>query len=302
MKLIIKSLLNRLPYIRGLYKQNLKYKENSCYPSGHFYSPIVSVEEVKRYETQIWPQTVRNEILSIELNTAIQLENLKEISKYYNLIPFKANKQDSLRYYFDNEYYSYSDGIILFLMINHLKPKRIIEVGSGFSSALMFDTNQLFFYSGIKLTFIEPEPERLFSLIQENDRKDIRVVEKRVQDINKEIFGQLEKNDILFIDSSHVSKTGSDVNFILFEILPMLKSGVLIHFHDISYPFEYPKDWVLGGRNWNENYLLKAFLMYNNEFKIFLFTQYLHQYFREAYADIPLSYKNTGGALWLEKK
>jgi hypothetical protein len=119
--------------------------------------------------------------------------------------------------------------------------------------------------------------------------------------VNLEIFKQLDRNDILFIDSTHVSKTGSDVNFILFEILPLLKSGVLIHFHDISYPFEYPKDWVFGGRNWNENYLLRAFLMYNNDFKIYLFTHFLHLYYREAFEEMPLSFKNIGGSLWIEK-
>jgi predicted O-methyltransferase YrrM len=291
-----------LPYIRGLYRQTLEYKQNSCYPPGHFYSPIVSVKEIKKNEDQIWPEPVSNKIMGIELNTVGQLETLKEISKYYSHIPFKSDKQDSLRYYFENGYYSYSDGVILFLIINHLKPKRIIEIGSGFSSALMFDTNQLFFGGGIKLTFIEPNPERLFSIIQENDRKDILVLTKRVQDVNKELFEQLDRNDILFIDSTHVSKTGSDVNFILFEILPKLKSGVFIHFHDIAYPFEYPKDWVFGGRNWNENYLLKAFLMYNKEFGIYLFTHYMHLYHREAFANIPLTYKNIGGTLWIEKK
>ena len=238
----------------------------------------------------------------LDLNTDKQLETLKELSKKYNLIPFKAKKQDNLRYFFENDYYSYCDGIILFLMINHLKPKRIIEIGSGFSSALMLDTNQLLLNGNIKLTFIEPNPVRLFSLLNKTDKEYISIIEKKVQDINIELFDQLEKNDILFIDSTHVSKTGSDVNFILFEILPVLKNGVFIHFHDIAYPFEYPKEWVFEGRNWNENYILRAFLMFNTEFKIYLFTSYLHFQHKEAFSEMPLTFKNTGGSLWIIKE
>ena len=92
------------------------------------------------------------------------------------------------------------------------------------------------------------------------------------------------------------------MNYILFDILPVLKSGVLIHFHDIFYPFEYPKEWVLSGRNWNEDYFLKAFLMYNNKFEIRLFSDYMHKHHKEAFIDMPLSYKNPGGNLWIEKK
>src|SRR5205814_62343 len=117
-----------------------------------------------------------------------------------------------------------------------------------------------------------------------------------------ETFEKLNSGDILFVDSTHVVKTGNDVNYILFEIIPRLKSGVLIHFHDIFYPFEYPKDWVFMGRNWNEDYFLKAFLMYNNEFEIILFSDYLHKHHKEIFKEMPLCYKNSGGNLWIRKK
>ena len=117
-----------------------------------------------------------------------------------------------------------------------------------------------------------------------------------------DFFEILQSGDILFIDSTHIAKTGSDVNHILFDILPILKSGVLIHFHDVSYPFEYPKEWVYMGRNWNENYFLRAFLMYNNNFEIILFSDYLHKHYIEAFKDMPLSLKDPGMNLWLKKK
>jgi hypothetical protein len=122
------------------------------------------------------------------------------------------------------------------------------------------------------------------------------------QEVNIETFEKLNPGDFLFVDSTHVVKTGSDVNYIIFEILPKLKSGVIIHFHDIFYPFEYPKDWVFMGRNWNEDYFLKAFLMYNKDFEIMLFSHYLHNQHKEVFNKMPLCDKNHGGNLWLMKK
>jgi hypothetical protein len=90
-----------------------------------------------------------------------------------------------------------------------------------------------------------------------------------------EIFRSLNENEILFIDSSHVAKTHSDVLHILFDILPLLKKGVLIHFHDILWPFEYPKIWLDQGRAWNEAYFLRAFLQYNKSFEILYFNSFM---------------------------
>lgn len=164
------------------------------------------------------------------------------------------------------------------------------------------DVNSLFFENKIKLTFIEPYPEILNSLMSEKDKINNEVIIKIVQDVNYEKFQELEPNDILFIDSSHVVKTGSDVQHILFEILPLLKRGVYIHFHDIFYPFQYPKKWILNNRwNWNEDYFLKAFLMYNNQFKIVLFPTYLYKYHMKLFDNMPIITKNVGGSLWLKK-
>jgi hypothetical protein len=166
----------------------------------------------------------------------------------------------------------------------------------------MLDTNELFLNNQIGLTFIEPNPERLFSIIKGNDKNSTRIIEQDVQLILLKHFEVLDAGDILFVDSSHVVKTASDVNYIVFEVLPRLKRGVLIHFHDIFYPFEYPKDWVFDGWNWNEDYFMRAFLMYNDEFKIRLFSDYLHKHHKDVFAKMPLCYnKKIGGCLWLEK-
>lgn len=306
---LIKKLINKLPYVRGLYQQNKRLLEEKkelekklFYPAGHYYSTIVDNDSIKKFESIIWAKEDADKINAVNLKANEQLDLILKFNNYYAEIPFVADKQNGLRYYFENSFYSYTDGILLYSLIRFLKPKKIIEIGSGFSSALMLDTNELFFNNEIALTFIEPNPERLYDAIKEQDKKSITIIVSEVQSVLLQKFEELNSGDILFIDSSHVVKTGSDVCFILFEILPILKKGVIIHFHDIFYPFEYLKEWVFEGRNWNEDYFLKAFLMYNIHFEILLFPHYLHKMHSEIFKKMPLCYHNTGGSLWLLKK
>jgi len=122
------------------------------------------------------------------------------------------------------------------------------------------------------------------------------------QHVPRAIYTELKNNDILFIDSSHVAKVGSDVVFLLTDILPILHRGVIVHIHDIYWPFEYPEDWVLSGRAWNEAYLVKAFLQFNSSFEILLFNSYLtihHQGIMKQL--LPLFMPNGGSSLWIRK-
>jgi len=309
MKKTIKRLIERLPYVKKLQqqivllrKQNQVYKQNMLYPPGHFYSPIVDPETLQKKEDRIWKSvSVENQMEGLNLNVEKQINLLKELSTYYAALPFVKYQNDATRYHLENDFYSYIDGIILYSVIRYLNPKRIIEIGSGFSSAVMLDTNTLFFDNKIQLTFIEPYPNRLYDLMTLEDNQCANVIVQDAQEIDVSVFEKLEENDILFIDSTHVAKTGSDVNYILFDILPKLKKGVWIHFHDVFYPFEYPKEWVYQGRNWNEDYILRAFLMYNTVFEIKLFAHYLHIYHPGIFSEMPLCYKNLGGNIWIQK-
>ncbi len=268
---------------------------------GHFYSPIVSKIDLDRFENDIWQEHNIDAITGIDLQPEKQKEFLKELSIYYNDLPFTEEKSPENRYCYNNGTYSYTDAIVLCSIIRHLRPKKIIEIGSGYSSAVMLDTREKFALD-IDLTFVEPYPKLLFALFKKNDLENCKVFDTGVQAVPLKEFEKLRTNDILFIDSSHVSKTGSDVNYELFKILPNLASGVIIHVHDMFFPFEYPKEWVYEGRNWNEIYLLRAFLSYNHDFEILLFSDYMHTHHKSAFAEMPLTYKNTGGNLWLRKK
>lgn len=304
MKKTFKKILHKIPYVERLHMDTEQYKANSCFPPGHFYSPIVNTKEIIEKEDVIWASRKTPNIDDIDLNIETQKKLLSSISSFYRELPFKKKKKefDTNRYIFENGMYSYTDGIVLYGMLRHLSPKRVIEVGSGYSSALMLDVNEQFFDNGIKLTFIEPFPDRLRKIIMGTDGERATIIEEKVQDVPIDVFAQLESGDILFIDSTHVSKCGSDVNHILFKILPNLKKGTYIHFHDIFYPFEYPKEWVIKGYNWNENYLLRAFLMNNKGYSIQLFSDYMHLHHKDDFSKMTLSYKNTGGNLWIKKE
>jgi hypothetical protein len=272
-----------------------------CVPPGHFYSPVPSPSEVKADEQRIFQTPT--ELPGIDLNEAEQLRLFHLFKEFYGEMPFKAERTDGLRFYFENANYGYSDAICLYSMMRHLRPKRIIEIGSGHSSCVMLDTDELFFNNSISFTFIDPNPWLLTSLLKKGDTDRINLVPARVQDTDPSIFSSLAENDILFIDSTHVSKVGSDVNHLLFEVLPRLQSGVFVHFHDVFYPFEYPRAWIVElGIYWNENYLLRAFLQYNTAFRIVFFNTYLEHFYREQFAEsMPLCLKNPGGSLWIRK-
>jgi len=270
-------------------------------PPGHFYSPIADLEAVRKDEARIF-DVERRPLPGIDLHEKDQLVLLQSLLEYFREMPFDDSPRGHLRYGFVNPSYSYSDGIFLYSVIRHFRPERIIEVGSGYSSCLMLDVNDLFFGGKIECEFIDPYPQLLLSLLKEGDVQRIIQTPRRLQDVSVEKFGALKENDILFIDSTHVAKVGSDVNYLFFEVLPSLRAGVLVHIHDIFYPFEYPKSWVYEGRNWSEAYMLRAFLQYNDCFRIILFNTFLEHFHRDFFVQkMPLCLKNPGGSIWLRK-
>ena len=238
----------------------------------------------------------------IDLNEQRQISLLEAFRNYYREMPFKEKKSSDLRYHFDNPHYSYSDAVVLYCMIRHLRPKRMIEIGSGYSSCVSLDTNELFLGNEAVCTFIDPDPQLLLSLIKDGDTNHIEILSKKVQDISVDRFLRLTAGDILLVDGSHVAKAFSDVNYIFFDVLPLLRKGVYIHFHDIFYPFDYPIEWLHEGRAWNEAYILRAFLQHNTVFAIEFFTTFLQHFYKDLFYDaMPICRRNPGGSIWISK-
>jgi predicted O-methyltransferase YrrM len=290
---------NRLRLKIAELKAKLKVFELG-WPPGHFYSPIPSLAEVRAREERIF--RVPPQIPAVNLNEERQIRWIKEIEPFYMDQPFAATAGGRTRFHFENPNYSYGEALIYYAMLRRLRPKRVIEIGSGYSTLVLLDTVELF--PGIESTClcIDPYPELLQSLLRPGDETRITIQKSDLQEVDPGVFAGLLPGDILFVDSTHVSKVGSDINQIIFEILPSLPSGIYVHFHDIYYPFEYPKEWIYQGRAWNEAYVLRAFLQFNLTFRIQIFNSYLAQFHSGLLkAFMPLFMKAPGSSLWLKK-
>jgi Methyltransferase domain len=247
---VVKSFLDRVAHhllFRAQSRPHLTDRWGYHIRPIHYYEPIpdfrsITLEQITR----------RREFLSIDFNWDNQLALLN------HLIPYR-DELSALEFNFDNGYFSGFDAAVYYSLIRHLKPQRIIEIGGGYSTQLA--AKALGGNGRGKLTCIEPYPERL--------NGDIDLIQKRVEEIDVDFFSCLERNDILFIDSSHSVKFGSDVCFEFLQLLPRLAPGVWIHVHDIFFPHDYPAEWLIERRMaLNEQYLLEAFLSFNEKFQV----------------------------------
>jgi predicted O-methyltransferase YrrM len=298
MKKIIKYFLSKTWYIKNL---NNKINQQGFFDAGHYHSPIPDKNSIK--ELTINKRQISLSLQDIKINKKNQKAILNDYIQFYDSIPFPIDKNEKFRYYFNNDYFSYSDAIFLHSFLLYNKPKRIIEVGSGFSSAVILDTVEMFLSNKPEIIFIEPNLDRLNNLIFKRDEDNCKIINSVLQDTPLEIFSKLKSGDLLFIDSSHVVKYGSDLQMLFFNIMPILSKGVFVHFHDIFYPFEYPYEWLKKGIYWNEIYFLRAFLSYNNNWSIHFFNNYVAHEFEEIIEKkMPLCLKNTGGSIYIQKK
>ncbi len=300
-RFILKSALESLVILATKCGIDLSYVVS--YFPGHFYSPLLSQAEVASVADRVFAEHDGN-FPDIDLRYDFQLEFYKELSRYYVFWPYQDEKRENLRYFSLNKCFQHADGYWLYAIMRHFKPKRIVEVGSGLTSCLMLDVNEHHFKNSIKLTFVEPYPDRLLTHVKPEERNNIQLVQNFVQDIDISHFTQLEAGDILFIDNSHVAKLGSDVLYMFHTIFPLLKPGVIIHLHDIFFPFEYPREWIEEKRwAWNECYFLRSFLQYNTHFEVLLFGNWLGQKHPDLLAKhTPMCLKDIGGSFWMRKK
>lgn len=273
------------------------------FPVGHFYSPYPDLDEVERRADAIFAPDVA--IPGVDLREDEQLDLFAELAPLVADLPFPVEPAGPFRYHLANPTYAWGDGVVLHALLRHIRPRQIIEVGSGYSSAMLLDTAEGWLDGRdgvVPIRFIEPNPELLLSLLHPGDRRRTTIDALPVQDVPLEVFDTLAAGDVLFIDSTHVTKAGSDVNHLYFNVLPRLASGVWIHIHDVFMPFEYPREWVLEGRAWQEAYLLRAFLMYNEAFAVRWFQSLMWLRHREILeAGLPGVPPGSGGNIWLQR-
>ncbi len=274
-------------------------------PEGHFYSPIVDTASLVARKNELWPKTPSTPA-GIDFNDESHKNILVDVFPRYIPdydYPERLAEGPALRaFYTRNSQFSWLDARALFVLLRHWAPSQVIEVGSGYSSLLMADVNHRWFGDSINFTCIEPYPP---AFLKQSVCGISRLIDKPVQAVPLVEFEKLNSGDVLFIDSSHVAKTGSDVNFLYFDVLPLLKRGVHIHIHDIFLPNEYPQTWVINdNRSWNEQYLVRALLMYSTALRVDFGCSYAFLTFPHLVEQaLALSSGRLfgGGSLWLTK-
>lgn len=289
-------------YKNIVFEEGRTFSENSVkerYISGHYYSAVPSAEDFEEFLKN--KNNDNLEFPGINPNLSQQLKNLEYIESIVSDIKFPLAKENNSLYYTDNIWFYPYDAYVLAGFMLKNKPSRIIEIGSGFSTAVMLDINSSYFDNKIEITCIEPNPERLKNVVQDKI-SSLNFIEKKLQSVDISTFSQLKENDILFVDSSHVAKMNSDVLKIFFEILPVLNSGVIIHFHDIFNDFSYPESWIKQHRCWNEVFFLRAFLQYNNAFDIEFYSDFIRAYAKTNNLKLKLPTDNGSGSFYIRRK
>lgn len=260
---------------------------------GHYFSPIPSSGDFA------FADDFRDQknLSGISLNRSQQFELARVFATSYQTVETFFRAQGG-KFVTSNSWFFGSDAYTLVLMLIQHAPKNIIEIGSGFSTALLEDVDRYFFQGRTKILSIDPNPERVHEL-----NLDVSLFEGPVQKCAPLIFKTLNAGDVLMIDSSHVLKSGSDVNYIFNEILPTLNKGVKIHIHDIFYPFEYPTAWLQKKVAFNEAYALSLLLRDSQKFTIIYWNDFLETLEREWFQDnMPgcLNSRFKTGGIWLE--
>jgi hypothetical protein len=209
---------------------------------------------------------------------------------------FNNSADNAVGYSFCNDYFTSPDTEVLYSIIRIYRPARIIEVGSGNSTRI---SRQAILDGKLKSELIAIDPSPRCDVTRFADRVIAQNVETMA---DQSLFSSLEANDILFIDSSHEVRCGNDVVFLLLNILPFLRPGVLVHLHDIFLPYEYPENWIVNNRwTWNEQYLVQALLAGGNIFHVL----WAGHYSQKSNPDFKTWFAHWRGAdaksLWLRK-
>jgi hypothetical protein len=245
----------------------------------HYYEPVVFEGDLRK------PLSDERNLPGVDLNIPAQLEFLKTIPVGLDLTSLPLNDPGDGSYFYRNTLFEAGDAEYLFGIFRQHKPSRVVEIGAGFSTliiqyAIQKNKEDDPSYS-CDHTCIEPFEAPWL------EQTGAIIIREKAELVDPEVFNSLGKNDVLFIDSSHVIRPQGDVLFEFLELLATLNSGVLVHIHDIYTPRDYPEKWVLTyAKLWNEQYLLEAFLSHNNAWRVLGSLNYLWHNHREALIDV----------------
>lgn len=275
-----------------------------CWPLDHYYSPIADTRALSREpaRSRVWPRTAP-ETPGIDWRADQQVALVRDhLARQGGFSIPDGPTGDPRDYHAASEMFSRLDAWMLQAILRHVRPRRIIEVGCGWSSLVTARVNREYFDGSIHFTCIEPYPP---DFLGEGIEGISQLVVLPVEQVPVDAFLELSTGDVLFIDTSHTVKTGGDVVFLLQEVLPRLADGVVVHIHDIFLPWDYPQEWVMAGRAWNEQYMVRAFLTFNSAFEILLGVGWMSHFQPDVLAaalpGYPERYPDGGGSLWIRR-
>ncbi|MFN5969609.1 MAG: class I SAM-dependent methyltransferase [Microcystis sp.] len=308
---MLKKLLNRMQTEQG--RKNIKFAlarkifnpllRNIGYTliTDHFYQPIPNRQEIMTYAGKERP------LSSIEWHLDKQTELVKYLLEKYALEFNNKEIFSAFGYSEDSSGLISGDAEVLYAMVREKKPSRIIEIGSGGSTKIIAAALRMNFienYQKSQLISIEPYPQDFlkdFANVSK-DFVEFSLLTQKVESIELSVFESLQTNDILFVDSSHVFKSGSDVEFEFLQVYPRLQTGVLVHIHDIFFPYDYPIEWNLKeSRYWNEQYFLETFLQFNKKFQVLACLSMVSYYKSSVFLDNINAYNEDRlpGSFWM---
>jgi hypothetical protein len=238
----------------------------------------------------------------VDMNATYQLHLLREaFPRFHDEYRAFSHHRTSIPYefHYNNGMFDGTDALALYCMVRHFRPRRIIEIGGGYST--MISARAALLNEETELIVIEPYPGET---LRRGFPGYSALIDQRIQDVDRQWFSSLGDGDILFVDTTHVVRTGGDVNYIFLDLIPRLNEGVIVHVHDIFFPREYPKGWVIDRRIfWTEQYLLHAFLVFNCAFEVMYCNSYLASYHHEQMqATFPESPWWGGSSFWMRRR
>ena len=308
---MLKKLLNRMQTEQG--RKNIKFAlarkifnpllRNIGYTliTDHFYQPIPNRQEIMTYAGKERP------LSSIEWHLDKQTELVKYLLEKYALEFNNKEIFSAFGYSEDSSALISGDAEVLYAMVREKKPSRVIEIGSGGSTKIIAAALRMNFRENSQksqLISIEPYPQDFlkdFANVSQ-DFLEFSLLTQKVEAVDLSVFESLQTNDILFVDSSHVFKSGSDVEFEFLQVYPRLKTGVLVHIHDIFFPYDYPIEWNLKeSRYWNEQYFLETFLQFNKKFQVLASLSMVSHYNNSVFLDNINAYneERLPGSFWM---
>jgi len=268
----------------------------------NYYSPVPNLE--------LLPEDIferRSPLGGVDLGVEAAIELIEgELAPYVaELAVPRAGPAEPGTFFLENENYESVDAELLYALLRARKPRRVLELGSGFTTLLIGEAARRNAADGVDTEHVAYDPFPRAQILGEAPPPPTRFEPLGATDVPLDAFEALEAGDVLFVDTTHTVKLGSDVNHIVLELLPVLAPGVIVHFHDIFLPWEYPREWFETMQYyWAEQYLLQAFLAYNDAFEVLVPAQAVARDHPQRLAAVVPSFSpgKRPGAIWLRRR